>query len=110
MTEKEVCSACGKMPDEHAALRHPFTPKGASTSWLKPQKIQSPASTPMGHVPQTSFSMPATWPFDPVLRQALINKGVITPEELENARKGLEALGLGGALSGPAEPQGPTPG
>lgn len=39
---------------------------------------------------------PATLPFDPVLRLALIDKGVITPEELTAAEKKIITLGGSG--------------
>lgn len=32
------------------------------------------------------------WPFDPVLRQALINKGVLTPEDLRDAEDQIRAV------------------
>lgn len=100
----EACSACGNSPEEHVNLRHPYTPKGASTSWLKPQKDRIAEA-----VNVTGPRMPPSMPFDPVLRQALIAKGVITPDDLQTAEGVIRALGMGGALSGSTESQGPTP-
>lgn len=34
----------------------------------------------------------ASWPFDPVLRQALIDKGVLTPEDLRAAEDKIRAV------------------
>jgi hypothetical protein len=34
----------------------------------------------------------ARWPFDPVLRQALIDKGIITPDDLTDAEKKIRAV------------------
>jgi hypothetical protein len=57
-----------------------------------------PASETFGkRLPDGTRAMPGSqavveavepsWPFDPVLRQALVNKGVITPEDLQDAEK-----------------------
>lgn len=105
---EDVCGACERSLDDHAGMRHPFSPKGASTSWLKPQKDQlSQAVNVTG--PRMPSPMQSVMPFDPVLRQALIAKGVITPDDLDAAEKIIRSLGLGGALGGTAEPQEPTP-
>jgi hypothetical protein len=110
--EIEVCGACGHGPNEHQGMRHPFSPKGASTSWLKPQKVQPPESSLAGATmtPPRSSSFPATLPFDPVLRQALITKGVLTPDDLAAAETTIRALGLGGGLSGATQHEGPAQG
>lgn len=103
-TEPEVCNACGKPSNDHEGMRHPYSPKGASTGWLKPPKNMPPAPIDVGgtRVPESKMiSSPP--PFDPVLRQALIAKGVVTPEELADADKLIRSLGLGGALGGSAE-------
>lgn len=34
----------------------------------------------------------APWPFDPVLRQALIDKGVLTPDDLQAAEAKIRAI------------------
>lgn len=101
-TGPELCSVCNKPADEHVGMRHPFTPKGASTGWLKPGKnrIESATATPRGSsIPREPM------PFDPVLRQALISKRVITPSDLDEAEKIIRSLGLGGALGGSTESQ-----
>lgn len=104
---EDVCGACGRSPDDHTGMRHPFSPKGASTSWLKPQKDQlSQAVNVTG--PRMPSPMQSVMPFDPVLRQALIHNGVITPDDLTKAEGVIRALGMGGALGGTAEPQEPT--
>lgn len=108
--EEPVCGACNRTANDHGNSVHPFSPKGASTGWLKPPKNMPPARIDVGgeRVPTSMLATPP--PFDPVLRQALINKGVVTPEELAIADKTIRALGLGGALGGSAESQEPAPG
>jgi len=34
----------------------------------------------------------SAWPFDPVLRQALIDKGVLTPQDLRDAEQKIRAV------------------
>lgn len=36
--------------------------------------------------------MQSRWPFDPVLRQALINKGVLTPQDLRDAEEQIRSV------------------
>lgn len=104
----DKCTACGRSPDDHQGMRHPFSAKGSSTSWLKPQKERM--SEPVNVTAPRTPSLPqSVMPFDPVLRQALIAKGVITPDDLDVAEKIIRSLGLGGALGGSAESQEPTP-
>jgi len=40
------------------------------------------------------------WPFDPVLRQALVNKSVITPQDLKDAEEQIRAVTNQFAASG----------
>lgn len=44
--------------------------------------------------PQTdnATARPPAYPFDPVLRQALIDKGVLTPDDLTNAQAKIEII------------------
>jgi hypothetical protein len=44
-----------------------------------------------GKTPQRG-SQVSPWPFDPVLRQALINKGVLTPDDLRQAEEQIHAV------------------
>lgn len=41
---------------------------------------------------ETGAVVQGQWPFDPVLRQALINKGVLTPEDLSAAEAQIRAV------------------
>lgn len=90
----DTCTTCGKPTDPHP-YRHPITTMSGNndTSWLvkKPEKAsERPADVPAQILP-----------FDPVLRQALINKGVLTPEDIARAKAQIDAIngGLYGAAS-----------
>ena len=74
-------------------MRHPFTPEGqqVGTDWLK-QKQPEEAAPVAQQIPMAQF------PFDPVLRLALINKGILTSEDLTNAERQITAIG--GVLNG----------
>ncbi len=86
MTDSIQCQTCQHSgdPDEveewHHYL-HPFNPLGTlSAKDALPKATPEPQQASAG---QTVALSP--WPFDPVLRQALINKGVLTPEDLRDA-------------------------
>lgn len=91
-SDQELCSLCSVPRDAHGGRRHPFTSPGTepSTSWLGPRKGQVVPNLPgvqVSHAPQA--------PFDPILRQALIDKGVLTPEDLTAAEKKVYAVSQG---------------
>jgi len=67
----------------HGGMRHPFRPEGSTEGW---QTVPEAPQTPNPPTP-----MPA-YPFDPILRQALIDKGVITPQDLADAQAKIEVV------------------
>lgn len=78
----DVCTTCHKThpwPDG-TVPEHPFNNGGltavqaTTTGQAKPKVEASP------------------WPFDPVLRQALIDKGVLTPGDLTEAEAKIRAI------------------
>jgi hypothetical protein len=75
------CQTCNHLgPDGHN-FRHPFTPLGG---------MAPPLQTPADPTP-TGTGVPAPWPFDPVLRMALITKGVLTVDDLRKAEDTIRA-------------------
>jgi hypothetical protein len=101
----EVCQTCDNTWAWHMnnETRHQFNDGSIPTSQTfgtrlpdgtrtKPGK---PASSETGAVREV-----APWPFDPVLRQALIDKGVITPEDLTAAENKIRAVTNQFAASG----------
>jgi hypothetical protein len=84
---------------------HPFNTGAAGVRTLF-QKRGDRDPQRGGKTPQDSSQTPepTAWPFDPVLRQALIDKGVLTPDDLANAKAKIEAVTAqmmtGGRLNG----------
>jgi hypothetical protein len=85
----ELCTMCNRPEDGHLGMRHPFTPPGVAQSLEGPEKT---GSVKMAQAPDM--------PFDPILRMALINKGVLTPDDLTEAERIVTAIsGRGGDLN-----------
>lgn len=86
MTTTTNCRTCGKPKDNHP-FRHPFNDgSGDVPNPFKNQGTPKPDTTTPPTGPQVSTGSLVV-PFDPVLRMALVMKGVITPEDLANAEK-----------------------
>jgi hypothetical protein len=82
------CKTCGNTigwHSEHPQVRHVFNDGSV------PFKTTFGARTPRDDRKTAQQASEATarpaWPFDPVLRQALIDKGVLTPEDLISAEQ-----------------------
>lgn len=89
MTSENLCTMCQRPEDGHAGVRHPFTPLGVV------QRLEGPDTA--GFVQQTAAP---DMPFDPILRMALINKGVLVPQDLTDAERIVTAIsGRGGDIN-----------
>jgi len=106
INEERVCLTCGKSHEQLAREgvipKHPFNDGSISTTTTFGRRLASGDRTPPGD--QSVQVSEVRWPFDPVLRQALINKGVITPEDLTAAENQIRAVtdqfqSSGGVLS-----------
>jgi len=81
------CRTCDRSFDWHKKNNpiHPFNDgQAGAISFLKKGREKDKA-------PEVQVRR-AEWPFDPVLRQALINKGVLTPEDLRDAEEQIKAV------------------
>lgn len=89
------CVMCDRSEDRHEGVKHPFTPEGQDpgTKWLTPTSPVALAEAVQDGEPTAS-----SLPFDPVLRTALIAKGILTIEDLVSAERQIRAIG--GALNG----------
>jgi len=87
------CTTCGIRQSNHpVGVRHAFNDGSMTASETfgqrRPDGSRGPAPT---SGPQVQV-VEQPWPFDPVLRQALIDKGVITPDDLVNAERTIRAV------------------
>lgn len=87
--EEVTCRVCGKTMRQHQelGLMHRFTEKGGLAK--KGRGDQS-----LGGVPASQKAPSAALRGDPVLRFVMIEKGLITPEDLTAAEDKLQAMGL----------------
>jgi len=88
--ELDRCSTCDNTLRWHRENNpsHPFndgTLPASATFGKRRTDGQGNAPTP-DVIPQTS-----AWPFDPVLRQALMDKGVLVPQDLRDAEEKIRA-------------------
>jgi hypothetical protein len=83
MTDEDVCQTCMKSHTGTWRPRHPFNDGSLSgmSALKKPDKKK-----------EEGKSSNPPWPFDPVLRQALVDKGVVTPDDLRDAEAKIRAV------------------
>lgn len=86
---EKMCWTCGKSHEqltrEGVLPRHPFNDGTANTSETFGRKLPDGSRTAPGGVNAPATVEQMSWPFDPVLRQALVDKGVLTVEDLKDA-------------------------
>lgn len=87
------CRVCGNTDGWHTEMSplHPFTGADESTAGLFGRKLADGTRSP-AQIGKQAEVVEQQWPFDPVLRQALIDKGVITPDDLSNAERTIRAV------------------
>lgn len=78
---------CGDPKAGHDRI-HPFTPPGEAlpTNFFRPGKVAPPQNVQL--------------PYDLVLRQALVDLGVVTTDDLRAAAEKVTAIVIGGEVSG----------
>lgn len=91
-SDDDVCATCGQTWGWHRVHNpvHPFNTGEAGAKAILAGRKDREAKRG-GHMAQGG-PQGVQWPMDPVLRQALIDKGVLTPEDLVNARAKIEAI------------------
>jgi hypothetical protein len=84
MTTNDVCSMCKRVHGVDVwNPQHAPVLDGGGESLPKKDRKRPPAAAQAAVSP---------WPFDPVLRQALIDKGVLTPQDLRDAEDKIRAV------------------
>lgn len=97
-----ICQTCDNphpFPDGYMP-KHPFNdgsvPVSTTFGRRRSDGSRGPASTAQrasqDPQPATPAGTMAPWPFDPVLRQALISKGVLTADDLREAENQIRAV------------------
>jgi hypothetical protein len=108
----DKCHTCGQTMDWHQEHKpvHPFNRgEAGATAFLGDRKRREDPTQAAGNVgSQRGIQPPArvAFPCDPILRQALIDKGVLTPEDLKNAEEKIVAIT--GAFTQAMPPPGTT--
>lgn len=93
--DDELCTICS-LPngDAHKGRRHMFVAPGTrvDTSQFAAKRPKGDAmSDDKGEQGENTYSVSGML-FDPVLRQALVDKGVITPQDLTEAQMKIAAI------------------
>lgn len=88
------CQTCQNRKSWHddqpaGAVRHPFNPGNLPVSATFGKRDQRGKDPRAGTVQARPANVP--FPFDPVLRMALIRKGVITTDDLRDAELAIQA-------------------
>lgn len=94
-TPDDKCHICGEThpwPDG-TVPKHPFSAgEGASTAFLGQRDRRGAETSQRGSQGRHISAPRPTFPLDPVLRQALIDKGVLTPQDLTDAEAKIHAI------------------
>lgn len=100
----EECRTCGQTYDWHREHKpvHPFnTGQAGIKALLGARRDRDPQRDGSGAQRGSQAASRVVWPTDPVLRVALIRKGVITTDDLREAEDMLKAsMGLEGGPDG----------
>jgi hypothetical protein len=86
----DCCIVCGTSRDGHNDnIRHTFTPPGMRVDVSQFDRKRSIPRNPSVDERQQLLELPETIqaPLDPILRLALINKGVLTINDIESAER-----------------------
>lgn len=89
-----LCHTCQKDRAWHEAnpnTQHSFNDGSIPVSETFGKKLMDGSRTPPGSGGVTQV-VESPWPFDPVLRQALIDKGVLTPQDLRDAEEKIRTV------------------
>lgn len=93
MSQPDTCSLCNRAEEEHRAaekydvVHHPFTRPGQPLKHIGGD-VKGKKEAPGAAVQSSGL------PADPVLRFVLVEKGLISPDDLEKAEKLLHTMGV----------------
>lgn len=99
MSERQICIVCGMTRDNHAGKKHTFNPPGVRVDVsqfnrkpVSPPPVSMPGVDRDGRVIDAPRTTHVQFPFDPILRMALINKGLLTHDDLILAEQQMHAV------------------
>lgn len=99
----DVCVTCGQTWEWHIKYQpeHAFNDGSLppSATFARRRADGSRGTTPAAHGGSEPVVRAVRYPFDPVLRQALVNKGILTPQDLRDAEEMIR-ITTGEVLSG----------
>jgi len=97
---EEYCTVCGKPRSNHP-FRHAFatTSTGNTLKAIAAEQAEPEASEQRTQVVESAIGG------DPVLRLALIRRGIITPDDLAYVEQELKGAGIAFAEQGMAQPR-----
>lgn len=92
----DLCQVCDRTREQHnnSGTVHQFTPPGTpvdTRQFARKRPTQGDAGESPGAMRGMTMGYTQT-PFDPVLRQALMDKGILTIEDLEAAQRKIGVL------------------
>lgn len=92
--DQPICKTCGKShPYEDGTVpKHPFNNGSLSFADTFGRKLPDGSRAMPGDKEPVQEAVGLQWPFDPVLRQALIDKGILTPDDLIEAEKKIRSV------------------
>lgn len=93
--EPPSCSVCGRQKDWHDAndTVHAFTTREGGSAFGPSRERRTSDEKRPSAVPDDAPAV-MRWPFDPVLRQALVDKGILTVEDLEAAEQKIRTASM----------------
>lgn len=86
-----VCATCSRPQNDHP-YRHPFN--NGELSGIASLGVMTNANGDQVDAPTEDDVevVEMAWPFDPVLRQALVDKGIITADDLRDAERKIKDM------------------
>lgn len=79
-------------PSDEVGGEECCTTCGQTKRWHEENQPRHEFNGPVGVPPVRVKTTAAPWPFDPVLRQALVDKGIITVQDLADAEAKIRAV------------------
>jgi len=89
-----ICHTCKNTYAWHQETKpmHPFNDGEAGAAWFLGERDQRDRKGAQRGSEAVRMAQRAAFPMDPVLRQALVDAGVITPQQLRDAEEKIQSI------------------